>query len=250
MYEWQLNTTNTIVFVMVDSNGDEVTGLGTGFTLQLSKNGAAFAASTGTKAEIANGWYSYIATASESDTEGVTAIKVTGAGAAQQNLVAHVSDIQSDVWEHTPRTLTQSGASVASTVSGTDVTIVRGDTLSASFTGLGVLTGYVTIDFSVKTKKSIADSAATIKIRKNISGSDDGLLYINGTVAGTSANGSITIDNATDGDITVTLAASESYNLSAANNLYYDIQLITATSVTTLSSGSADIVEDVSREVS
>lgn len=83
---WRLNQANRIVFVMIDSNGTEVAGLGSGFTLQISKNGAAFAASAGTKAEIANGWYTYLSTAAEADSVGVVAIRVTGAGAVQQNL--------------------------------------------------------------------------------------------------------------------------------------------------------------------
>lgn len=83
---WRLNQANRIVFVMVDSTGTEVSGLGSGFTLTLSKSGAAFVASAGTKAEIGNGWYTYLATASEADTIGPIAIRVTGAGAVQQNL--------------------------------------------------------------------------------------------------------------------------------------------------------------------
>jgi hypothetical protein len=86
MFELVRNQVNTITFVMIDSNGDEVTGLGSSFTLQLSKAGGAFAASAGTKAEIGSGWYSYQTTAGECDTVGPVAIKVTGAGAVQQNL--------------------------------------------------------------------------------------------------------------------------------------------------------------------
>lgn len=83
---WTPNQTNKILFVMVDTSGAEVAGLGSGFTLQLSKNGAAFAASAGTKSEISNGWYSYESTSSEADTRGVIAIKVTHASTIQQNL--------------------------------------------------------------------------------------------------------------------------------------------------------------------
>lgn len=83
---WRLNQANRIVFVMVDSAGVEVAGLGTGFTLTISKNGAAFAASLGTKAEISGGWYTYLATAGEADTVGVVAVSVTGTGCVQQNL--------------------------------------------------------------------------------------------------------------------------------------------------------------------
>jgi hypothetical protein len=83
---WKLSQTNLITFVLVDSNGNEVTGLGTGFTLQISKAGGAFAGSAGTKAEIGSGWYRYLTTAVEADTVGPVAIKVTHASAVQQNL--------------------------------------------------------------------------------------------------------------------------------------------------------------------
>ena len=84
--EWQLNQQNRITFVMVDAANSEVVGLGGGFALQLSKNGGGFAASAGTKTEIGNGWYSYLATAAEANTIGPVSIRVTGAGAVQQNL--------------------------------------------------------------------------------------------------------------------------------------------------------------------
>lgn len=83
---WQPNQANTITFVMVDSAGDEVTGLGGTFTLQVAKHGGSFAASAGTKSEIGNGWYRYTATAAEADTIGPIAVIVTASGAVQQNL--------------------------------------------------------------------------------------------------------------------------------------------------------------------
>jgi hypothetical protein len=87
MFEpWKLDQVNFIVFVLIDNTGAEVSGLGSGFTLEISKNGGAFAPSAGTKAEISNGWYSYEATAGEADTLGPVAIKVTHASIIQQNL--------------------------------------------------------------------------------------------------------------------------------------------------------------------
>ena len=83
---WVRNQVNQIVFVMVDANGTEVAGLGSGFTLQIAKANGAFANSAGTKAEIGNGFYAYTATAGEADTLGPVAITVTGSGAVQQNL--------------------------------------------------------------------------------------------------------------------------------------------------------------------
>lgn len=83
---WSLGQQNTILFVMVDAAGEELAGLGTTFTLEISKGLGSFAASAGTKGEIGSGWYYYTATAGESDTAGPVAVKVTAAGAVQQNL--------------------------------------------------------------------------------------------------------------------------------------------------------------------
>lgn len=84
--EWEQGAQNLITFVLVDSDGVEVSGLGTGFTLEVSKNGGAFVASAGTKAEISDGWYSYLCTAGESDTPGPVSIRITHASIIQQNL--------------------------------------------------------------------------------------------------------------------------------------------------------------------
>lgn len=86
MYMLQRSQSQKITFVMVDAAGGEVAGLGNGFTLSVSKNGGAFAASTGTKAEISNGWYSYTLTVAETDTVGPLSILANGAGCLQQNL--------------------------------------------------------------------------------------------------------------------------------------------------------------------
>ena len=82
----------TITFVMVNSDCDEVTGLGNTFTLEVSKAGGAFAGSAGTKAEISDGWYSYETTAAETDTIGPLSIQVTGGAAVQQNLMYFVRE--------------------------------------------------------------------------------------------------------------------------------------------------------------
>ena len=93
MYDLTLNAANPIPFVLVDANNVEVAGLGAAFTVLVSKNGAGFGASAGTKAELAGGWYLYTATAGECDTAGPLALRVTGAGCAQQNLVYRVISV-------------------------------------------------------------------------------------------------------------------------------------------------------------
>lgn len=86
MYRLTISQAQLITFVMVDAFWTEVPGLGAGFTLQISKAGGAFAPSTGAKAEISNGWYSYMLSAAETNTLGPLSIRVTGAGCVQQNL--------------------------------------------------------------------------------------------------------------------------------------------------------------------
>jgi len=99
---WKLSQQNLITFVLVDSNGTEVTGLGSGFTLQISKAGGAFAASAGTKAEISDGAYSYLSTAGEADTIGPVLIRVTGGGIVTQWLeyIVEIRTISAVEWPY------------------------------------------------------------------------------------------------------------------------------------------------------
>lgn len=83
---WTPNQPNTILFVLVNSSGNEVTGLGSNFVLQLSKAGGSFSASAGVKSEISFGWYKYISTAGEADTPGPIAVTITHASISNQNL--------------------------------------------------------------------------------------------------------------------------------------------------------------------
>jgi len=85
--EWKLNQANRVTFVMVDATNTEVAGIGDGnLAVNISKAGGAFAGGAGTDTEIGNGWYTYLATAGEADAVGPVSLRVTGAGAVQQNL--------------------------------------------------------------------------------------------------------------------------------------------------------------------
>lgn len=87
MYQLKRNQTQLITFVLIDSLGTPKTGLGNGFSLSLSKAGAAFVAGGGVKAEIGLGWYSYQLPAGETDTVGPLAVAASGVGTIQQNLM-------------------------------------------------------------------------------------------------------------------------------------------------------------------
>ncbi len=85
-FEWIPDHANLIDFVMIDGSGNEVTGLGAGLAMQISKNGGAFGAAAGTQLEIGLGWYSYLCTVGESNTPGPVAIVANHASTIQQNL--------------------------------------------------------------------------------------------------------------------------------------------------------------------
>lgn len=153
-----------------------------------------------------------------------------------------------EIWANADRTLTMTAAEAAAAISGSKITITRGDTLIVSITGLGSLAGYVSLDFTVKDHRDDADSAAVVWVRKNASGENDGLLIFNGA-AGTAENGSITIDDEDAGDITIRVEAEETDDLVERDNLYYDVQMITASTVTTKTDDRAEIVADVTKAV-
>jgi hypothetical protein len=115
-----LNQSQEINFVMVDVAYTEVAGLGGTFTLELRKPGGAFVGSAGIKAEISNGWYRYVTTAAECDTRGPLAVKVTGAGCIQQNLLFEVETFNAGC---TPFTYTVTNSVTLLPIPGVEVWI-------------------------------------------------------------------------------------------------------------------------------
>jgi hypothetical protein len=149
------------------------------------------------------------------------------------------------MWGAASRTLTQSAAAVAAAVAGTTLTVQRGDTLSASFTGLGNITARTKLWITGKKDRSHPDTAAVFKIEETV-----GLQVIVGAAAVTPANGSIVVTNATTGALTVTLAAVESAKLDEMIGGHYDIQMLTASGVSTLTDATLVVTQDVTRATS
>lgn len=112
------NQTNWIKFVMVDATNTEVSGLGVGWTVEVSKVGGAFVAGVGSKLETSDGWYEYELTAAECDTIGPLAVKVTHASTIQQNLEYVVQQRNAGCIEFT-YTVTDTGTGLP--VEGVDV---------------------------------------------------------------------------------------------------------------------------------
>jgi hypothetical protein len=139
-------------------------------------------------------------------------------------------------------------ASLGTYASGPDIVRRRGDSWSISITGLGALTGYTSLWFTVKDGADDADSAAIIQIKKNASGTGDGLIYLNGA-AGTAGQGSITIDDASAGDITIALDEAATLLLPHGGGKHYDIQVLISGTVTTLTEALFGITGDYTRAV-
>lgn len=152
-----------------------------------------------------------------------------------------------DVWTYASRTLTESStASTDSTTAGS-ISRRRGDSWSISLI-LGAITGYTSLWFTIKSAYGDADSAAILQVKKNASGSGDGLLYANGATAGDATKASITVNDATTGAITIAVDESITDDLSPAQ-LVYDAQALIAGAVTTPDSGTFTITADVTRSI-
>lgn len=266
--ELQAYTTSglTLYAVLISSTGQIWNGAAfeaynganwTSYDITLTEAGAGIY--LGNMPAAAAGMYSYIAY-EQAGVNPATTDTIRGNGSLAWNGTAEVklSDLAlqatvlaitsgataAQVWAYATRTLTQTAAQIAAAVNGSSITIMRGDTLSASLTGIGAITGYTTLDFMVKKQKSDLDTSAIIHIRKNASAVNDGLIRING-VAGTAGNGSITLNDQALGNITIALIASETAKLIPGLGYYYDIQKITGVTVTTMSEGTFNVTPDV-----
>lgn len=160
-----------------------------------------------------------------------------------------LDDIPSEVWDSAVRTLTVVAAGTRAVIKKSLITIHRGDTINIPIIGLGDLTNYQDIDFTVKETDRARDNDAIIRIRKNVGASSDGLIRLNKEAAGTSTDGSIVIDDVSLGNITITIKPAATVTLVPVNDLYYDIQMITLTTVDTMSVGQCDIIADVTRAI-
>lgn len=149
------------------------------------------------------------------------------------------------VWTHTTRTLTQAAQTIADTISGSSVTLHRGDSISFQLTGLGDLQTQSQLWFTAKRKSEHADAAAEIVVSEA-----DGLLTLAGQDPETGETGSITIDDPVAGDITIVLSAAAAKKLRPVSSGAYDVQLLTSGgTVTTLNAGTFKVTADVTRRI-
>lgn len=81
----------TIKFPMLDSNGNEVSGLGATLTIEISSGAGALVPAVNPNAELGSGAYTYTFDPSEL-IPGEVYLTVNGAGCVQQNLVYEVGN--------------------------------------------------------------------------------------------------------------------------------------------------------------
>ena len=105
------STSYPVVFLMIDS-ADHVTGkTGLTLTVTLSKNGGAFGSASGAVTELANGWYSLAANATDRNTAGSVALHASASGADPCDLLVNIVDydpfeIPLEMWGYATRSLT------------------------------------------------------------------------------------------------------------------------------------------------
>lgn len=155
------------------------------------------------------------------------------------------TDALTDIWTYATRTLTMTAAEAVAAISGSTLTILRGDTYELSLTDLGNISTRDKLWFTVKTSRSDHDHAALILIEETLE-----LVYSNGGAPEAAGNGTITVTDQVAGDITIKIDEIETKKLSPQNNIYYDVQWRSAADdVHTLTSGTCHITADVTRRV-
>lgn len=154
------------------------------------------------------------------------------------------------VWTYATRTLTQTAAQIAAVLAGSTITIHRGDTFSASLTGITAYTGWDKLWFTVKGQLQEGDRRSAVQILLSDPGvATDGLQVINGQAA-TAADGSLTADNAALGNVTINIEAAATRQLTPGTQYTYDVQALIGSDVVTLAAGSLTVSADVTRAVS
>lgn len=175
----------------------------------------------------------------------------TAASASTVSAIPALTAIET--WTYPNRTLTSSASPVIVNVlasSDTGLICRRGDTFITSMQDLGSFENYSSIYFTVKEYyKKQSDSESIIQVALKTSGSS-GLLYLNGASASSIiTSASITVVDAVNGDITVTVGPLATKELTVSEYVY-DIQVVTTASiVTTAIQGTFSVLGDVTRTI-
>lgn len=157
-----------------------------------------------------------------------------------------IATIAEDVWSHGDRRLTVSGVS-SSSVDEHDgeLTLLRGDTLAITLSGLGDLSGRQQLWFTLKSKRSDPDTSAILLVEET-----DGLLVLAGTEPGDGETTAITVEDMESDAVTIVVSAAASRKLAPTTTGVWDLQVRDADgNVRTLVHGAAKITADVTQRI-
>jgi hypothetical protein len=161
-----------------------------------------------------------------------------------ENLDAAISDVLAGVWTYTPRTLTTPGGSVIDSGGGI-VNVYQYNTWVIAITGLGDISGRDLLYFTVKEDIERADGSAQTILQIEETA---GLIWIGGEAAANPALGTLVVNDAVAGNITITV--DETVTGLPSMDGRYDVKMITAAGVASvLSISTFHILEAVTRAV-
>ena len=153
-----------------------------------------------------------------------------------------IADVPASFWGYATRTLTQTLTQVQDQISENAISVYRGNTWAISLDLDTDLTGALLVQFAVKRTQDDDDSESLVFID-----TDTGLVYLNGAAAGTPADGSLVIDDALNGLITINLSADATQQLKEGRRSY-GVQVTSSTNVVTeVSIGTFRIRADIVR---
>lgn len=137
----------------------------------------------------------------------------------------------------------QIASSMDSVVSGSDITIHRGDTITISLADLGNVSSRTKLWFTIKGSLDDEDSESII-----LATEADGLVTIIGRDPVSGETCTVTVTDETTGAVTIVLSAGAAKVLTLGSGKY-DIQIKTSTGVTTLTEGEFIVAADVTKAI-
>ena len=184
------------------------------------------------------------------DSPGIAALVWTYGTRTLTSLSALVASVAAAVWAYATRTLTMSPQEIADAVAGSSITQYRGTTWTIALTGLGDLSAHSKLWFTVKDSLDDADTDALLQVEKT-----DGLKYLNGAAypVGSKTDGAIAIDDASAGNITITVKPAATAQVARASKKYWDVKMLTTgglVSVLAEGNGAFTVRLDTTRAVS
>ncbi len=156
-----------------------------------------------------------------------------------------LATIAQAVWTYTSRSLSQTLASITAALTGSTITIHRGDTFSQTFTLGHDISMRSKFWFTALDDQDDEDSNAIVQVEETA-----GLLYAEKAAAVSAAYGSLVVTNEASGIVTLTIAYQATALLRARTRRWYDFQMLTESgTIETISEGRITVERDVTKSI-